>query len=91
MVTVGGVLKVQQEIGTDTIDPSRRDLVMGNGLVLENDASDVDGSRVQLRARRNRVVAGLETGNGGDDQIEGHVPSGCVLRRRRDGNIGAGG
>jgi len=89
MVIVGSVFEVQQEVGTNTIDPPCGDLVVMGRLVLENDASGVDEVRVQLGTGRNGVVAGLETRDG-DDQIERHMPRNGVLLRRRDRDVGTG-
>ena len=58
-------------------------------LVLENDAGDVNEVWVQLGTGRNGVIAGLETRDGGDDQIEGHVPRNRVLLRWRNRDVGA--
>ena len=43
--------------------------------------------RIQLRAGRNRVVPGLKTGNGRDDDVEGDLPHRSVLWGRRDGEV----
>ena len=83
MVSVGSVLQVQQEVRTETIDPSRRNLVVVDRLILEYDAGDVDGVRVQHGIGRNGVIAGLKTRDGKDDQIEGHVLSRGVIDNYR--------
>jgi len=88
VVAVGGVFEVQKEVGADTVNPSGRNLVMVDRLVLENDTGDVDGGGMQLGAGRDGVVARLETRDGGDNQIEGHVPRGGIFLRWKDGNIG---
>jgi len=65
MVAAGSVFEVKQEVGANAIDPSRidpsrRNLIVANRLVLENDACDVDRARAQLGTERNGAVAGLE-------------------------------
>ena len=62
--SLAACLRFQQEVRTDTVDPSRRDLFVVGRLVLENDAGDMDGVRVQLGTGRDGVVTGLETRDG---------------------------
>ena len=42
VISVGSMLEVQQEVRTNAVDPSRRNFVVVDGLVLENNAGDVD-------------------------------------------------
>jgi len=42
------MFEVQQEARTDIVDPSQGNLIVVGRLVLENDAGDVEGVRVQL-------------------------------------------
>ena len=71
---VGCVSEIEQKVGTETITPFLRRVFGGVRLVLQNDTGDVDGIGVQFRTRRNRVVPGLETCNGRNDNIEGNFP-----------------
>ena len=59
-------------------------------LVLENDTGDMDGVRVQLGVERDGVVAGLETRDRGDNQIEGYVPRCSAFLRWGDRDVGTG-
>lgn len=77
---VDSVLEVEQEVGTDTIHPTLRNLALR--LILEHNTSDVDAVRVELGRRGDRVVPGLKTRNGRDDNVEGDVPDSCVRRGR---------
>lgn len=86
---ISGELQVKQVVRANTINEALRDAV-SSGLVLEHDASDVNRVRVELRARRDGVVAGLETGDGGDDEIEGNGPGGGVLGGWRGSDVVAG-
>ena len=49
-------------------------------FVLEYDSRDVNGVRVQFRARRDGVIPGLKPGNGGHDDIERNRPRYGVFR-----------
>lgn len=83
---VGGELQVKQVVRANTVNEALRDTV-SSGLVLEHDASDVNRVRVELGARRDGVVAGLETGDGGDDDVERNGPSGGVFGGWCDGDV----
>jgi len=61
---------------------------MANRLVQEDDAGDVDGAQMELGTGRNGVIAGFETGDSGEDQIERLMPSRGVFLRRRDVDVG---
>jgi hypothetical protein len=76
------VLEVQQEIGADTKHPFGLQARAGEGLVFEYDSGDVDGGGVEFRAGGDGVVAGLETRDRGDDDVEGDGPRGGVLLGR---------
>ncbi len=91
ILAVRSELEVEQEVGTDTVDPARVDALGLLRLVLEDNCGDMDGVRVQLGAGRNGVVPWLETRDGGDDDIEWNLPCRSVLGGGGSGEIVSGG
>lgn len=79
---MNGHLQVEQIVATNTEYQFGvlRDIRLV--LVLEHDASDVDAGRVDLRAAGDGVVAGLETGDGANNNIERNGPRGDGLLTR---------
>jgi hypothetical protein len=55
------VLDVKQEIGTNTIHPTRINELVRNGLIFENNCGYVHGGRIKLGTARDRIVSGLQT------------------------------
>ena len=84
LFAISGVLEVKQEVRASTEHPARLDTVARDGLVLEDNAGDVNGMRVELGAGRDGVVPGLEAGDRRHDDVEGNLPCGGVLRGRRE-------
>lgn len=78
--TIGRVFEVKQEVRSNTMDPFMGNGLRRNILIFENDGGSVNRVRVELRTGRNRVVARLETGNSGHDDIEWNGPFGGIFR-----------
>ena len=47
---VGGIFQVQNEVGTNAVYPFGMHLVAGDGLVLQDNSSNVDGCGIELGA-----------------------------------------
>jgi hypothetical protein len=84
-LVVGSVLEVEKEVGTETVHPLLGNYLTGLVLMLKNDNGSVDRTGVELGARRDGVVPGLETGNSRNDDIEGDLPWGSA--RWRGGSL----
>lgn len=78
-LTSGSIFEVKQEVGANAINPFLVDMRAGVGLILENDDGDMDRVGVDLRARRDGVVSGLQAGDRRNDNIEGNCPRGGII------------
>lgn len=81
---------VQQEIRTNTIDRTSWRERVGDRVILEYYSSDMNRGSVELGAGRDRVVARLQTGNGGNDDVKRNRPCCGVVRGGGDRNVISG-
>jgi len=84
---IDDMLQIEDKIRIDTIAPFLSDIVAWNVLIFEYDTSDVDSIGMRLRARRDRIVPGLKTGDGGDDEIKWNTPGSGVVRGRNSRGV----